>query len=136
MFYNQLNGEGIAVCASDVFSKIEDDQMIEAPDYEIAISRLGMKYQDGKWVAGPLPVSAPRHISVGAFYDRFGTAKWGILASADPGVTAVIKDASVRKFIDLDNPALPMGIATIQAAGFEIDGTTIIDAPVQPGEEA
>ena len=103
---------------------------------------IGWKWDGKKLKAPPAPdaptepTPAQRHISVGAFYDRFGAAKWGILASADPGVTAVIKDASVRKFIDLDNPALPMGIAIIQAAGFEIDGTTIIDAPVQPGEEA
>ena len=117
-----------------------------APEWDAVVQSeeagIGWLWDGKKLKAPPAPdaptepTPAQRHISVGAFYDRFGAAKWGILASADPGVSAVIKDASVREFIDLDNPALPMGIAIIQAAGFEIDGATIIDAPVQPGEEA
>lgn len=75
--------------------------------------------------------SAPRHISVGAFFDRFGPLKWAILADASDQVKAVIQDASVRKYIDLDNADLPAGLAILQAAGHAIDPAAIIDAPIQ-----
>lgn len=80
------------------------------------------------------PAPAPRHITVGAFFDRFGAAKWGILADPAPAVQAVVRDASVRRHIDLDNSDLPAGLAIVQAAGHEIDPQAIIGAPVQPQE--
>ncbi|RYF06526.1 MAG: hypothetical protein EOO31_09655 [Comamonadaceae bacterium] len=76
------------------------------------------------------PLPAPRHTSVGAFFDRFGPAKWAILADASPQVRAVVQDASVRSYIDLDNADLPAGLAILQAAGHEIDAEAIVDAPV------
>ena len=83
----------------------------------------------------PVPQPAPlRRISVGAFYDRFGAAKWAILADESPQVRAVVRDASVRNYIDLDNPDLPAGLAILQAAGHEIDAEAIVDAPVAPTE--
>lgn len=83
----------------------------------------------------PLPEAAERlHVSVGAFFDRFGAEKWGILASTAPAVQAVVKDASVRRYIDLANPDLPAGLAILTGAGFDIDATAILTAPVQPGE--
>ncbi len=83
----------------------------------------------------PIPVSAPvRHISVGAFYDRFGTAKWAILADESPQVRAVVRDASVRRYIDLDNPELPAGLAVLQAASHDIDPEAVIHAPVEEHE--
>lgn len=78
--------------------------------------------------------AAPQHISVGAFYDRFGSAKWAILSDESPQVRAVVQDASVRKYIDLDNPDLPAGLAILQAAGHDIDPEAILDAPIQPHE--
>ncbi|KQR55629.1 hypothetical protein ASF94_04285 [Acidovorax sp. Leaf160] len=81
----------------------------------------------------PSPQS-PRHISVGAFFDRFGPAKWAILADESAQVRAVVRDASVRKFIDLDNDDLPAGLAIIQAAGHQIDADAIVDGPVLPQE--
>ena len=80
------------------------------------------------------PAAPPRHISVGAFFDRFGPAKWAILADATPTVAAVVKDASVRKYIDLDSADLPAGIALLQQAGHDVDVQAIITAPVQEGE--
>ncbi|AVS73919.1 hypothetical protein [Paracidovorax cattleyae] len=83
----------------------------------------------------PVASAAPaRRISVGAFYDRFGPAKWAILADESPQVRAVVRDASVRAFIDLDNPDLPAGLAILQAAGHDIDPSEIIDAPVRAEE--
>lgn len=82
----------------------------------------------------PMPDVMPRHITVGAFFDRFGAAKWAILADTAPTVAAVVKDSSIRKYIDLDNPDLPAGIALIQQAGHDIDPSAIIAAPVQDSE--
>lgn len=79
-------------------------------------------------------VAVPQHISVGAFYDRFGPAKWAILSDESPQVRAVVRDASVRKYIDLGNADLPAGLAILQAAGHAIDPAAILDAPIQPRE--
>lgn len=75
-----------------------------------------------------------RHISVGAFFDRFGPLKWAILADTAPTVQAVVRDASVRKFIDLDDPDLPAGLQILVAAGHPIDAAAIVEAPIQPEE--
>ncbi|WP_139225771.1 hypothetical protein [Paracidovorax konjaci] len=75
-----------------------------------------------------------RRISVGAFYDRFGAAKWAILADESPRVRAVVRDASVRAFIDLGNPELPAGLAILQDAGHDIDPVAIISQPVRAEE--
>lgn len=79
----------------------------------------------------PAPASArSRRISVGAFFDRFGSLKWQILADSNPSVKAVVQDASVREYIDLDDPALPLGLAVLQSAGHDVDADAIIhDAP-------
>ena len=84
--------------------------------------------------APPAPPPAPRLITVGAFFDRFGPLKWEILADQSPLVQAVIRDAQVRRHIDLSNPDLPGGLAILQSAGHEIDAAAVIDAPVQPHE--
>lgn len=80
------------------------------------------------------PAQAPRLITVGALFDRFGPLKWQILADQSPLVQAVIRDAQVRRHIDLANPDLPGGLAILQSAGHEIDAEAVIDAPVQPHE--
>ena len=84
----------------------------------------------------PEPTPTPRRISVGAFFDRFGSLKWAILASTDAGVKALITDCSVRKFIDLDNPALPYGLAMLVAAGYAVDVDAIVNAGIAAGERA
>ena len=83
----------------------------------------------------PLPLQPePRHISVGAFFDRFGPAKWAILADGAPAVQAVVKDSSVRKYIDLDSPDLPMGLAIVQSAGHAIDPEAVLTSPILDNE--
>lgn len=62
----------------------------------------------------PYPATA---ISVGAFFDRFGEAKLAVLADTTPLVQALIKDASVRKYIDLTRPDLAIGIGLLVSAG-------------------
>ncbi|WP_313237914.1 hypothetical protein [Delftia acidovorans] len=83
--------------------------------------------------AQPL-VAVPQHISVGAFFDRFGPLKLAILRDQNYDCKAVVMDASVRKYIDLDNPELPAGLAILQSAGHDIDPVAILDAPIQPHE--
>ena len=76
----------------------------------------------------------PRHISAGAFFDRFGALKWSILADTSPSVQALIKDCTVRKYIDLDNPALPYGLDMLIASGHSIDKTAILTGEVLASE--
>jgi hypothetical protein len=75
-----------------------------------------------------------RHITVGAFFDRFGEQKWPILADTNASVQALIKDASVRAYINLDDPQVLTGLQMVQSAGHEIDPEAIISAPIQPNE--
>lgn len=77
-----------------------------------------------------------RHISVGAFYDRFGAQKLNILSSTDPLVQALVKDSSVRLWIDLDRPELPTSLQMLVSKGFTIDPEAIVSAPIQPHERA
>lgn len=92
------------------------------------------------WVAAPLnppaaaPAPAARRVSVGAFFDRFGAAKWAILADTSPAVQALVKDCSVRTFIDLDRPDLSQALGVLTQAGHAIDAAAILSADVQPAE--
>lgn len=81
-----------------------------------------------------IPPQYPPHISVGAFYDRFGDQKWPILSSTDPAVQGLIKDTQVRKWIDLDSPQLPAGLDMLISAGFAIDKDAVLNTPIQPEE--
>lgn len=96
----------------------------------------GWGWDGTDFIAPPQPeLPAPvRHVSVGAFFDRFGPLKWAILADTTPQVQAVVKDASVRAYIDLDNADLPAGLALLQAAGHAIDPEAVVDAPIRPEE--
>ena len=90
-----------------------------------------------EYVAPPLlpePTPEPRHISVGAFFDRFGAQKYPILASAEPTVQALIKDCTVRTFIDLDRADLPTGLQMLVQAGFAIDPEAVLAAAIQDNE--
>jgi hypothetical protein len=73
------------------------------------------------------------HIGVGPFWDRFGAYKIGILASADPVVQAIIKDSSVRKYLDLKGRRADLegALNVLIAKGFPLDKAAILD--VQPG---
>ena len=73
------------------------------------------------------------HIGVGPFWDRFGASKIAILASADPIVQAIIKDSSVRKYLDLKGRRADLegALNVLIAKGFPLDKVAILD--VQPG---
>lgn len=92
-------------------------------------------YREVPEVETPATPAEPRHITVGAFFDRFAAHKWPILADTNPVVQALIKDCSVRKHIDLDDPQLPAGLDLLVDAGHAIDPAAILAAPVQPSEK-
>lgn len=101
---------------------------------------MAQAYPDGNYrevpeVEMPTNPAEPRHITVGAFFDRFGAHKWPILADTNPVVQALIKDCSVRKHISLDDPQLPAGLDLLVEAGHAIDPAAILAAPVQPSEK-
>lgn len=105
--------------------------IIATPDF------MQANFAPGTYRVADVPsiaISEPRHITVGALFDRFGPAKWAILADTNPAVQAVIKDASVRSYIDLENPDLPAGLAIVQGAGHSIDANAVLTAPIQPKE--
>lgn len=73
-------------------------------------------------------------IGVGAFYDRFGQHKIPILASDDAVVQALVKDAQVRKYIDLKRADLPQMLDMIISKGFAIDKLAILETPASASE--
>ena len=74
-------------------------------------------------------------ITVGALFDRFGAYKIPILASVDPIVQAIIKDAMVRNSIYLyaKRAELAAAIDILVSKGFTVDKTMILD--VKPTAE-
>lgn len=127
--YAQLNGD---ICFAETYSSgpLVGPDLIELD--ESAPSVRDMRHIGGG-VFEPVEVPPIRHVSVGSFFDRFGAAKWAILADTDPSVRAVVQDASVRKYIDLDNPQLPAGLAIV-AARHTIDTAAILSDPILESE--
>lgn len=80
-------------------------------------------------VVQPAIIPAEWRIYVGPFFDRFGQWKLAILSSADPVVQAVIKDCSVRKYIDLyeRRADLLQVINLLKSKGFNVDEAAILD---------
>lgn len=99
-------------------------------------ANIGDTYDGETFSAPPEAAKAPtpRRVSVGAFFDRFGAAKWAILADTSPAVQALVKDCSVRAFIDLDRPDLPQALGLLAQTGHVIDAAAILAADVQPSE--
>lgn len=120
-----------------IFEILDDETVINTivADAEF----MAANYPAGNYREVPEPPAPPpepekRHISVGSFFDRFGAAKWAVLASTDPLVQAMVRDASVRTFIDLDRPDLLQGLVMVQSMGFDIDPQAIVSAEIQPSE--
>ena len=111
---------------------------IAPPDLETGVAIFdGVKWFTRAERPAPVTASAPaeqRHITVGAFFDRFGDQKMAILSSTDPGVRALITDCTVREYIDLDDPQLPAGVTMLVDAGFTVDAETILSAPIEERE--
>lgn len=75
-------------------------------------------------------------IYVGPFFDRFGVWKLQVLSSADPLVQAVVKDCSVRQYIDLIDrrTELLQAIGLLKSKGFAVDEVAILDVKPVPEE--
>lgn len=103
-----------------------------------AIPNNGTKYINGQFVQIEQPpiydIPQIRKISVGSFYDRFGSSKYAILASTDPSIRALIEDCKVRSYIDLDHPSLRPGLQMIVNAGYSIDIDSIVGTDPTPSE--
>jgi hypothetical protein len=127
--YAQLSGNTVV----NVIESSTDPDGINGSWVACGNAGPGWTY-DGSTFNPPAPEPEFRHITVGAFFDRFGDQKWPILADTNPSVQALIKDASVRKWIDFDNPQVLTGLQMVQAAGHDIDPEATINAPIQPGE--
>ncbi|MFZ3001585.1 MAG: hypothetical protein WA071_14760 [Undibacterium umbellatum] len=87
-------------------------------------------------VPGPQPDTS-KLIDIGPFFDRFGVAKMAVLSSTDVGVQAIIKDAQVRKWIDLANPEVSASldyIMTKVAAVTPALKASILSTPVNASE--
>lgn len=95
-------------------------------------------YDHTEWTpdAVQTPIDPPRwKIYVGSFFDRFGRAKLAILSDPDPVVQAVIKDASVRNYIDLlgRRDELLQVIGLLNMKGHAVDATAVLD--VEPTDD-
>ncbi len=105
--------ENVIVADEDFIASIADQwDHVEALD-TLLEQGLGVGIGwtwDGEFHAPPQPevpiIPELRYISVGSFFDRFGVNKWPILADTNPIVQALIKDCSVRKYINLNDPQL------------------------------
>jgi len=79
-------------------------------------------------------VPQKRLISVGSFFDRFGSLKYQILADVNPVVQALVKDATVRTHINLDDPLLVIALTLLNSNGYEIDVEAFINTPLTSSE--
>lgn len=76
-------------------------------------------------------------IDIGSFFDRFGAAKMAVLTSTDPGVQAILKDAQIRKWLDLKLPEVAQSVAYV---GSKVPAVTaelqaaILNTPVVEAE--
>ncbi len=101
--------------------------------YEIDPAYVGSEFVTYDEEGNAVDVAAIKppnwRIDVGAFFDRFGNEKIPILSSSDPVVQAVIKDASVRKYIDLyaRRTDLEQALGLLVAKGFAINPSAILD---------
>ena len=127
--YGWLTQEPIAGRGTDVAPPQETG--------ELRANWTGERWVLVPYTSPPAPAPAPseqRHISVGAFFDRFGAQKYPILASSEPMVQALIKDCTVRTFIDLDRADLSTGLQMLVQAGFAISPEAVLTAPIADNE--
>ena len=101
------------------------DAPVEWPDYPYSAFNHLLQLP----AVEPETTDADWRIYVGAFFDRFGDQKIGILASEDVVVQALVKDASVRQYISLRErrDELAQMIGVLVAKGFTLDAAAVLD---------
>ena len=101
------------------------DEAIDWPDYPFASFNHNIVIP----VEQPDTTDADWRIYVGAFFDRFGASKLGILSSDDAMIQAAIKDCSVRKYIDLKarRDELAQTLGYVATKGFALDIPAVLD---------
>ncbi len=90
------------------------------------------EFDHTEYIEGVAPTTlnpAQWRIWVGSFFDRFGAYKIPILADVDPVVQAIVKDATVRRYIDLieRRTELEQAIMLLQSKGHAVDAAVILD---------
>lgn len=77
-------------------------------------------------------------LDVGAFFDRFGTAKIAILSSQDSTVQAIVRDCLTRHWIDLKQDTTKDGVLALVALGLITSSVSdsILSTPVSNSENA
>lgn len=119
-----------------VVTRKEDGVEVHRYESDAPVEWLGMEFDAYDHTALPPPdppeevvVPSEWRIHVGPFYDRFGAYKLPILASTDALVQAVIKDTTVRKYIDLKGrrAELAQAIGLLQSKGFAVDTAAVLD---------
>jgi len=132
MYYAQINEQNVVAAVTETAQEINAPHMILIGSYDTSL--LGSVYTSGGFVKPPAPLEL-RRITVGAFFDRFGDKKWSILSDTNVSVQALIKDAGVRAYINLDDPQVRTGLNMVKTAGHSIDVDAIIKAAIQPNEQ-
>jgi len=92
--------------------------------------------------AAPAAPSAPADptaslIDVGPFFDRFGLAKLAVLACEHRTVEAIVRDTTVRKWIDLARPDVVQALDALVAYVPEVTAeirANVLRVPVAPAE--
>lgn len=113
---------------------------------------MDLPYSEPLESLSPPTPADPRHITPLAFRRRFTKAEraaveWAAVDKPDrpeaerqmaAALRADLKDQEQAKFIDLDDPDLIEGVATLEAYGLIAEGRAaeILSAPVQSGERA
>jgi hypothetical protein len=64
-------------------------------------------------------------ITIGSYYDRFGSAKIPVLSNEDPTVKAMIKDIEVRQYVDLKRGELLQAMQYVATKVPELTGDII-----------
>jgi hypothetical protein len=136
-FYAQIDSNGTVVAVSHLSGPVDAPNMGRIKSLDAAKCGQAFDAKTGVFTDPEVPAPTEQtHISVGAFFDRFGASKYAILSSPNPMVKALVKDASVRtkEGVSLTSPTLLAGLNLLQNLGFEMDVKAVIDAPIQPRE--
>lgn len=129
------NGVVVNVVLLDDINDVEG--AIASETANIGDTWNGVEFIPADPVVPPEPPVWEWYIDVGPYFDRFREFKLTVLASTDPTIQALVKDAQVRKWIDLKRVDVQQSLVYI---GSKIGGFTasvqkeILESPVSAEE--